>query len=247
MKIAIIQSSFGSEKKSNLEKAGLLISKAAKFKADAAIFPELFNTGYEIASKVFERKDHAEKIGGETTEFMQEQAKKSGMYIFSGILEREDSNYYSTMLYNSPNGKIESYRKVNLPAHETPFFSRGDEYKIIETDIGRIGVAICWDVTSKELLNSLKGKIDVLFVSSAWPKTKSFMRGTNDVLTKNLDILAREMNVPVAYSNHIGPANFNFPFFGVFASEYLGKSGVYHPDTYKNVYNREEVLIAEIH
>ena len=89
-----------------------------------------------------------EPIPGPTTEILGEVAKKYGMYIIGTMGEQDGNARYNTGVLIDREGRVSGkYRKVYLPREEieagrTP----GDSYPVFETDFGRIGIMICWDV-----------------------------------------------------------------------------------------------------
>ena len=50
--------------------------------------------------------------------------------------------------------------KVHLPAEEAAIVSAGDDYKVVETRWGRLGLLICWDLQFPEAARilALKGQ-----------------------------------------------------------------------------------------
>jgi predicted amidohydrolase len=83
------------------------------------------------------------------------------MYVVAGILEKDGPVLYNTAVLIDRDGKLAGkYRKVSLPREEieggvTP----GDDFPVFDTDFGRIGIMICWDVFFPEpaRMLSLKG------------------------------------------------------------------------------------------
>ena len=134
--------------------------------ADLVLFPELSNTGYiKDRDKYFGRDfiKCAEKIPGPTTEALSEQAKRFGVYVIVGIAEQHPE--IPGMLYNSaaligPNGDlIGVHHKMHIPGEEKHYFMAGSTCDVYKTDIGNIGITICYDGQFPELtrLLALKG------------------------------------------------------------------------------------------
>lgn len=138
----------GSTVEKNLEGFGQYIGKAAALKADIVCLPEgitQVGTGKSYA-------ECAEPVPGPTTEFLGKLARTHRMYIVAGITEREKDTIYNTAVLLDRSGKLAgTYRKVCLPREEidggvTP----GEEFRAFDTDFGRIGIMICWDVAFPE-------------------------------------------------------------------------------------------------
>ena len=77
-------------------------------------------------------------------------AKKYNIYIILGALaEKEQDKIYVTAYFINKNGKIMGkQRKIHLYSFETKKFSKGSEFRIFETDFGKIGIAICFDLNA---------------------------------------------------------------------------------------------------
>lgn len=128
----------------NLKVFGDLVAKAGSMSADIVCLPEgitLVGTGQTYI-------DVAESLPGPSSDHLGEIARKYQMYIVAGILEREEEVVYNTAILLDREGKLAGkYRKVALPREEieggvTP----GNEFPVFETDFGKIGMMICWDV-----------------------------------------------------------------------------------------------------
>jgi len=134
--------------KQNLEQFTEFIAQAAAEKADIVCLPEAI-------TMVGTRMDYvtaSEPVPGPTTRFLGDIARKHGLYIVAGILERQGNTVYNTaVLINRTGDLVGKYRKVSLPREEidggvTP----GDSLPVFDTDFGRIGMMICWDVAFPE-------------------------------------------------------------------------------------------------
>jgi nitrilase len=85
---------------------------------------------------------------GEETEMLAGCAKELDLHIVIGVIERGGSTLYCTSLVFSPaGGLIAKHRKLMPTAMERLLWGLGDGNDIgaVDTEIGRIGVAICWE------------------------------------------------------------------------------------------------------
>ncbi len=92
--------------------------------------------------------DVAEPIPGPVTEMLGEVARKYGMYIVGAMGELEGEAIYNTAVLIDREGRVAGkYRKVYLPREEVEAgCTPGDSYPVFDTDFGRVGMMICWDV-----------------------------------------------------------------------------------------------------
>ena len=90
----------------------------------------------------------AETIPGPTTENLSEVAKGHQSWIVAGLYEREAATIYNTAVLIDREGRIAGkYRKVYLPREEIEGgLTPGSHYPVFQTDFGKVGLMICWDV-----------------------------------------------------------------------------------------------------
>lgn len=93
----------------------------------------------------------AEEIPDPTSVRIGEIARQYNMHIAANYYEKEKDQIYNTTVLIGRDGKIiGKYRKVHLPASEIWRVTPGKEFSIFETDIGRIGLAVCYDIVFTE-------------------------------------------------------------------------------------------------
>jgi len=162
MRVAAIQINSNNVKKENLEKADLLIGEAARCGAKYVALPEFFN----FIGPIEEEMINSELIPeGMSTKFLSETAKKNGIWLNCGsILEKEEGNekkhYNTSMIFNPDGNLVYKYRKLHLfdldvngifSFSESDMTMAGKEIVIAKTDVGNIGMALCYDVRFPEL------------------------------------------------------------------------------------------------
>jgi hypothetical protein len=152
---------------SRLMRAEALISRAAAQGTQIAVLPELFNTGYVYSPQNYQL---AESIDGETANWMKRMARQYHLYIAGTFLLRETDGIYNTMLLVAPDGRVWRYDKSYPWAWERAYFRpRTNPIQVAETDLGKVGMLICWDVAHPGLWAQYAGKVDLMLVSSCPP------------------------------------------------------------------------------
>lgn len=158
------------EKDKNVGRSLELIGAAAKSGANLVVLPELCNSGYVFETRQ-EAFDLAEEIPeGPTTRAWAEAAADHDLYVVAGITEREQQALYNAAVLVGPKGYIGTYRKNHLWAAEALFFEPGNlGVPVFRTDIGRIAMAICYDIWFPETfrLAAVQGA-DLLCVPTNW-------------------------------------------------------------------------------
>ncbi|MCP4248745.1 MAG: carbon-nitrogen hydrolase family protein, partial [bacterium] len=120
------------------------VDKTVTSKVDIILLPEgitIIGTGKKYA-------DVAEPVPGPTTRALAELARRHHAYVAAGIYEREGPAIYNTAILLDRSGKVAGkYRKVYIPREETEGgIKPGSHYPVFETDFGKVGMMICWDV-----------------------------------------------------------------------------------------------------
>ncbi len=157
----------------NFGKAEMLISQAAKFKPDFIVLPEMWTTGFAYddlsgISKAYYR---------DSLSFLSEQAKRTNSYIIGGSIpvEENENVYNASIVFDRKGNEIGRYKKTHLfsPTRENTHFKNGNEYPLIETEFGKIGIAICYDIRFPEIIRkqSLQG-MKLLFVPAQFPAVR---------------------------------------------------------------------------
>ncbi|MBM7572698.1 carbon-nitrogen hydrolase family protein [Aquibacillus albus] len=179
VKIATVSMNVAFNKKQNLDKYLDYIKKASLEGTKLIVFPEQSLQGYlkslhsmDLDNVNYQHKNAEVIPDGLSVQTLIRAAKEYDIYIVFGMTEkdreRQDILYNSAVLVG-PEGYIGTYRKVHQPGDETHVFTPGEEFKVFSTEIGNIGLLICFDKaypeSSREL--ALKGA-DILISPTAW-------------------------------------------------------------------------------
>jgi deaminated glutathione amidase len=162
--LGIIQLDSQNDKGKNLEKICAYIDEAAARGARMVALPEVANLiGDNVGSG-----GGAETIPGYSTEILGAKAREHGIYVHCGSLREEipgDTRSYNTTAMLDPEGRvIATYRKlhtfdVTLPdgtiANESARIRPGKDIVTVDTDLGRLGFSICYDIRFPELYRLL--------------------------------------------------------------------------------------------
>jgi predicted amidohydrolase len=127
---------------------------------DLLVLPELFNTGYQFVSQR-EVEILAEPVPeGNTTSFMAEVSRDRNCYLVFGLAEKAGKRYFNSAVMTGPEGFVGVYRKSHLFYEEKLWFSPGDTgFEVWDTEIGKIGIMVCfdWFFPESARMLSLKG------------------------------------------------------------------------------------------
>ncbi len=166
--VALVQMDTGNDKGANLAAACRYIDEAAAAGAKLVAFPEVMNLDGENVGE----GGGAETVPGYTTERLAAKAKEHGIYIHSGSLSEcipgEDRAYNTSVLIDPAGEIVARYSKlhtfdVTLPDGsvqcESARIRPGEGITTIDTALGKLGMAICYDIRFGEMfrLMALRG------------------------------------------------------------------------------------------
>lgn len=115
-----------------------------------------------LSAFLFSREDYmalAQTIPGPATEAVGAAAKKANSYVIFGLPEKDGGDLYNSLAVMGPKGNLVGrYRKIHLWLTENQTFKRGDELCIFDTEFGRMGSTICYDIMYPELFRAIAAK-----------------------------------------------------------------------------------------
>ena len=152
--VAQIEPQLG-EKERNLAMCVARMEEAAAAGAQLLVLPECAIPGYMFDSGE-EAMPYAEEIPGPTTEALERESARLGLYVVCGLLELDGDALRNAAVLVGPDGLIGTYRKTHLPFLGVDrFVTPGDELKVFDTALGRIGLIICYDLRFPEVTRTL--------------------------------------------------------------------------------------------
>lgn len=169
MQVAVAQiACVPGELETNLRKIESFAEQAKAAGAELVIFPELADTGYDLA-KIGEA---AQTRDEGAVPALRETAQRWSLAIICGVAERVGDTIYNSQVFIEADGAIAGcYRKAHLFCGETKCFAAGGELQSVARGAWNFGLTICYDLRFPEVYRSLATARDanVLVVSSAWP------------------------------------------------------------------------------
>ncbi len=108
----------------------------------------VFGEGVTVVGSIKKYADVAEAANGYTARILGELAREKKSYIVAGIYEKDGDFLYNTAILLNREGRLAGkYRKVMLPREEIEKgLSPGDKMTVFDTDFGKLGIMVCYDV-----------------------------------------------------------------------------------------------------
>ncbi len=167
MRVAAIQMNSGADVAANLELAGRLLTEAAADGVRLAVLPE--NCAL-MSRKGRDKSAHAESLGdGPIQNFLAATSQQLGMWIVAGsmpLVSPEAQRVFGACpVYDAVGEQQACYRKIHLFDVKLPDLEEsyqesrsmfpGDDLVCVDSPIGRIGLAICYDMRFPEMFRRL--------------------------------------------------------------------------------------------
>lgn len=180
IKIAAIQMPTVADKMENVRTVKTYLEKIKDENPDFVILPEMFCCPYQTENFPI----YAEKEGGPVWQQLSGYAKQYGIYLIGGSMPEKDAegNVYNTSYIFDREGKqIGKHRKVHLfdidvkggqTFKESDTLTAGDSDTVFDTEFGKIGVMLCFDIRFPELSRMMVNDgVKVIFVPAAFNMT----------------------------------------------------------------------------
>ena len=137
----------------------------SNYESDFCVFPELFNTPLLAAYNHLNERESMEELSKLTAEIVDKIAELAVSYnvnIISGSMPiLENGNLYNTSYLLHRDGKRDEYRKIHITPNERKYYGMlgGNEVKAFDTDCGKIGIMVCYDVEFPNSPESLQIRV----------------------------------------------------------------------------------------
>lgn len=139
------------------EQVEFFVDAVSGYGSDFIMFPELFNTPllhpYNHLPEIEAMRRLAEHTA-EIVERIQQYALSYNVNIISGSMPiLENNKLYNATYLCHRSGKTDEYRKIHITPNELKYYGMvgGDKIQVFDTDCGKIGILICYDVEFPEL------------------------------------------------------------------------------------------------
>jgi predicted amidohydrolase len=143
----------------NIALATGFVEDAVRQGAELVVFPECMDTGY-----LFDSPEHCRALAetipdGPFVSALSRLAQKHGIYVASGVTEWDPAKkkIFNTGVMFGRKGEVAChYHKQFLATHDQNWFAFGERgCPVVDTDLGRIGLLICFDGRIPEIFRAM--------------------------------------------------------------------------------------------
>jgi predicted amidohydrolase len=154
----------------NLDIATAALHRVARKNCQLAVLPEMWSCGYDYRNMA--------ELAGETPRVLgklQEECRKLEMVTVGSLPELDNGTVYNTAYVIDKGELVGSYRKLHLfsTMREDQFLGSGEQSLVAETSVGKLGIAICYDLRFPELFRKLALEgAEIICLPAEWPKPR---------------------------------------------------------------------------
>lgn len=163
------------------------------------ILPELSSCSYIPNQNVWKYK---ESFGCRTKSWAHDMARKYHCYISAGYVETDGHDIYNSYLIANESGVLGTVRKIE---GESNIFKRENFGSTIDTPLGTIGVAICFDSHRKCFYDNIEDQSPVLILMPhAWATNDKYSAPHLEKIDHLGQTYANCFGCPVIFANALG-------------------------------------------
>ncbi len=219
-----------------MQQAEFFIDAVSGYRADFALFPEFFNAPLMAENNHLSEADAIRKLALHTNDLVKRFAELAISYninIITGSLpEIIDGKLYNVGYLCKRDGNVERFEKIHITPDEARVWGMqgGQIIKAFNTDCGKIGILICYDVEFPELSRLLSDEgMDILFVPYLTDTQNGFSRVKSCAQARAIENecyvaiagsvgnlpKVHNMDIQYAQSMVFTPCDFAFPANGI--------------------------------
>jgi nitrilase len=203
VRVAVIQAApVAFDRECTLAKVRSLAQDAAGRGARLVVFPEAFVSAYPrgmtfgavIGNRTAEGREWYRRywessvdVPGAAVDQLADVARENAIYLVIGVIERDGGTLYCTVLFFAPNGDyLGKHRKLVPTASERLVWGQGDgsTMPVFDTDVGKIGAAICWENYMPLYRTALYAKGVELYIAPTADSRASWVASMRHIATE---------------------------------------------------------------
>jgi len=219
------------------EQAEFFIDTVSDYQSDFCLFPEFFNAPLMAPFNHLSESDAIRELANFTQplkEKMSEFAMSYNVNIITGSMPeiRENGRLYNVGYICHRDGRIDDYEKIHITPSEKDAWGMigGEKIQTFDTDCGKIGVCICYDVEFPELSRILAEQgMQILFVPFLTDTQNGYIRVRSCAQARAIENecfvaiagsvgnlpKVNNMDIQFAQSAVFTPSDFQFPTNGI--------------------------------
>ncbi|HJC28621.1 MAG TPA: carbon-nitrogen hydrolase family protein [Candidatus Dietzia intestinipullorum] len=196
----------------NLRRLEPLIREAVDAGAEVIALPEFFTSPIVFHPEVHEAVLPPENAA---VDMLRDVARRHEVTIGGSMLIADGSAVYNRYHLVESDGAVHLHDKDLPTMWENAFYGPGSDDGVARTGIGRVGMAVCWELIRNQTARRMLDRVDLVMTGTHWwtvpanwgPVGRVFttVARRNQRLSESAPAeLARRLGVPVVQASHCG-------------------------------------------
>lgn len=195
----------------NIAQVGDLAEQALKAGARMVALPEFFTTQIIYDERLY---GCSLPPDNPALDMLKSLAKKYEATLGGSYLEKRGEDVYNTYVLVEPSGDVHRHDKDQPTMVENAFYIGGTDPGLAKTQLGNIGLAVCWETIRTRTVSRLTGNVDVLMTGSHWWSSPDWQLGRKiwekmhlyniDFMKRTPGIFASMIGAPNIHAGHCG-------------------------------------------
>jgi len=219
-----------------MQQAEFFVDAVSGYRCDFALFPELFNAPLMAENNHLSEPEAIRDLAQYTEKIVKKFSELSISYninIITGSMpEIQNERLYNVGYLCKRDGSVEKFEKIHVTPDEVKVWGMqgGKNVRVFDTDCGKVGVLICYDVEFPELSRLLADEgMDILFVPFLTDTQNGYSRVRNCAQSRAIENecyvaiagsvgnlpKVHNMDIQFAQSMVFTPCDFAFPTNGI--------------------------------
>lgn len=219
-----------------MQQAEYFVDAVSGYRADFALFPEFFNAPLMAENNHLSEPEAIRELAKHTSDIVNKFSELAISYninIITGSMpEMQENRLFNAGYLCKRDGGIERFEKLHVTPDEAKIWGLqgGKSLKTFDTDCGKIGILICYDVEFPELSRLLADEgMDILFVPFLTDTQNGYSRVRNCAQARAIENecfvaiagsvgnlpKVHNMDIQYAQSMVFTPCDFAFPTNGI--------------------------------
>ncbi len=219
-----------------VQQAEFFVDAVSGYRSDFALFPEFFNAPLMAENNHLQESEAIRELAKHTEGLVKKFAELAISYninIITGSMpEVVDGKLYNAGYLCKRDGSVERFEKLHVTPDEAKVWGMqgGSEIRSFDTDCGKIGVLICYDIEFPEVSRLLADEgVDIVFVPFLTDTQNGYSRVRNCARARAIENecyvaiagsvgnlpKVHNMDIQYAQSMVFTPCDFPFPANGV--------------------------------
>jgi predicted amidohydrolase len=218
----------------NIARSERMVEEAFGKGARWVILPEFFTSSVGFHPVM----EHAAlPLEGPALEMLRRTALRHRGHVGGSFIVTRGADRFNTFVLVRPDGSYATHDKDIPTLWENCYYRGGFDDGVVDTEIGRVGIAVCWEFIRNRTARRLLDRVEFLVGGTCWAggsRNKLFRllfprwdEQNAQMIFQAPARMARMLGVPVVHASQAGRLDARVPLLGLrYATRFLGETQI---------------------